>query len=226
MIQNIQINFKRGNFKMTKLKAKKMSKSTFAVIIMAIVMVAMLAFGGTYAYFTDTQSVGSQAFTTGKIDLTAGSVTQLQAAKLMPGDTLTTTGSVSLSDDSDDAYVGLIYTESLGTNTGNKLVASITGGENKAWTKAEVTVDETDYVVYVYTGAGTTPVAAEATNNFTISVTLDWTAGNEYQAQTGISVGLEARAVQLDNFAANMGGADLETVAEALVKAVVYTPAG
>ena len=29
-----------------------MNKSTFAVIIMAIVMVAMMAFGGTYAYFT------------------------------------------------------------------------------------------------------------------------------------------------------------------------------
>ena len=37
---------------MTKLKSKKMSKSTFAIIIMAIAMVAMLAFGGTYAYFT------------------------------------------------------------------------------------------------------------------------------------------------------------------------------
>ena len=37
---------------MTKLKSKKMTKSTFAIIIMAIAMVAMLAFGGTYAYFT------------------------------------------------------------------------------------------------------------------------------------------------------------------------------
>ena len=37
---------------MTKMKSKKMTKSTFAVIIMAVAMVAMLAFGGTYAYFT------------------------------------------------------------------------------------------------------------------------------------------------------------------------------
>ena len=37
---------------MTKSKSKKMTKSTFAIVIMAIVMVAMLAFGGTYAYFT------------------------------------------------------------------------------------------------------------------------------------------------------------------------------
>ncbi len=39
---------------MTKMKSKKMAKSTFAVIIMAIVMVALMAFGGTYAYFTAT----------------------------------------------------------------------------------------------------------------------------------------------------------------------------
>lgn len=37
---------------MTKMKSKKMNKSTFAIVIMAIVMVAILAFGGTYAYFT------------------------------------------------------------------------------------------------------------------------------------------------------------------------------
>ena len=36
------------------MKSKKMTKSTFAIIIMAIAMVAMLAFGGTYAYFTAT----------------------------------------------------------------------------------------------------------------------------------------------------------------------------
>lgn len=34
------------------MKSKKMTKSTFVVIIMAIAMVALLAFGGTYAYFT------------------------------------------------------------------------------------------------------------------------------------------------------------------------------
>ena len=39
---------------MTKMKSKKMTKSTFAIIIMGIVMVAMLAFGGTFAYVTAT----------------------------------------------------------------------------------------------------------------------------------------------------------------------------
>jgi len=57
---------------MTKMKSKKMTKSTFAIIIMAIAMVAMLAFGGTYAYFTDVANVGTfDTVTTGKIRLGA-----------------------------------------------------------------------------------------------------------------------------------------------------------
>ncbi len=56
---------------MTKLKSKKMTKSTFAIIIMAIVMVAMLAFGGTYAYFTASATgVTNHQIKTGKVSLT------------------------------------------------------------------------------------------------------------------------------------------------------------
>ena len=54
---------------MTKMKSKKMTKSTFAIIIMAVAMVAMLAFGGTYAYFTATATGGSVAFNTGYVKL-------------------------------------------------------------------------------------------------------------------------------------------------------------
>ena len=54
---------------MTKLKSKKMTKSTFAVIIMAILMVAMLAFGGTYAYFTATTQKDQTDITLGYLKL-------------------------------------------------------------------------------------------------------------------------------------------------------------
>lgn len=54
---------------MTKMKSKKMTKSTFAVIIMAVAMVAMLAFGGTYAYFTSTAKTSTTTFTTGVVQL-------------------------------------------------------------------------------------------------------------------------------------------------------------
>ena len=83
---------------MTKMKSKKMTKSTFAIIIMAIAMVALLAFGGTYAYFTATTTAAesTQTLTTGKVVLgTAEAVTlKLDLAEddtrtlLLPGDSV------------------------------------------------------------------------------------------------------------------------------------------
>ena len=54
---------------MTKMKSKKMTKSTFAIIIMGIVMVAMLAFGGTFAYFTATATNKTGTVQTGTISI-------------------------------------------------------------------------------------------------------------------------------------------------------------
>ena len=80
---------------MTKLKSKKMTKSTFAVIIMAIAMVAMLAFGGTYAYFTATAGAGLEGTVhTAEVKLTtaADSVTFTgHAAEFLPSETLSAT---------------------------------------------------------------------------------------------------------------------------------------
>ena len=59
---------------MTKLRSKKMTKSTFAVIIMAIAMVAMLAFGGTYAYFTAEAKDSKTTVSIAKLELTLGDV--------------------------------------------------------------------------------------------------------------------------------------------------------
>jgi len=72
---------------MTKLKSKKMSKSTFAVIMMAIVMVAMLAFGGTYAYFTavgPSLTTGS-GISTATVQLGAGTTVQWVTGNVVSG---------------------------------------------------------------------------------------------------------------------------------------------
>ena len=99
---------------MTKTKKKKMSKSTFAIIIMAVVMVAMLAFGGTYAYFTATATKKSTGeFTTGSIKLEANDdatfVTGL--TNVVPGDELTT-GPLTLTTTSvgTDSYIAIKVT--------------------------------------------------------------------------------------------------------------------
>ena len=80
---------------MTKMKSKKMTKSTFAIIIMAIVMVAMIAFGGTYAFFTAQVNAQTGTATTGRVQLNPlsadGNAITL-ATKVVPGETLDVSG--------------------------------------------------------------------------------------------------------------------------------------
>ena len=66
---------------MTKMKSKKMTKSTFAIIIMGIVMVAMLAFGGTFAYFTATAKDIEAKTVTGTILLSNSSTSAIDLKK-------------------------------------------------------------------------------------------------------------------------------------------------
>ena len=77
---------------MTKLKSKKMTKSTFAIIIMAIAMVAMLAFGGTYAYFTATANATGGKVTAKTLTIggqAEGTTVTLGAdSKIVPGQTI------------------------------------------------------------------------------------------------------------------------------------------
>ena len=99
---------------MTKTKKKKMSKSTFAIIIMAIAMVAMLAFGGTYAYFTATATKKTTGeFTTGSIKLEANDDAILTASltNVVPGDELST-GALTLTPTSSgtNSYIAIRVT--------------------------------------------------------------------------------------------------------------------
>ena len=99
---------------MTKTKKKKMSKSTFAIIIMAIAMVAMLAFGGTYAYFTATATTKTTGeFTTGSIKLEANDDKTFVASltNVVPGDELST-GALTLTPTSSgtDSYIAIRVT--------------------------------------------------------------------------------------------------------------------
>lgn len=55
-------------------KYKKLTKSTFAIIALSLVLVAVLAFGGTYAYFSANANA-SGSITTGTLKLTATSET-------------------------------------------------------------------------------------------------------------------------------------------------------
>jgi len=76
---------------MTKLKSKKMTKSTLAIIIMGIAIVALLAFGGTFAFFTATATSKSATIATGTVELSeSGAFETVVSGKLVPGDVLLT----------------------------------------------------------------------------------------------------------------------------------------
>ena len=70
---------------MTKMRSKKMTKSTFAIIIMAVVMVALLAFGGTYAYFTASAKDITGTVTFGEVKLNAAGSTFTAQSNVVPG---------------------------------------------------------------------------------------------------------------------------------------------
>jgi predicted ribosomally synthesized peptide with SipW-like signal peptide len=127
---------------MTKLKSKKMSKSTFAIIIMAIAMVAMLAFGGTYAYFTSEtfSRTGDATTQLGKISLQAeGDVfTAEMVQNVLPSESLFESGSsnITITDSSNrESYIFVQYS----------VVISKDGQESKtlsgALAKVEVKLD-------------------------------------------------------------------------------------
>ena len=134
---------------MTKTKSKKMTKSTFAIIIMAVVMVAMLAFGGTYAYFTATASEVKNTVTTGTVKLNANTMATLVSDKVVSGSSLIDTGSVQVTSASNvDTYVFVTFS------------VTFDGAGNPKKSAAECTT-EGDYFLDVTQAAGWTPVSDE-----------------------------------------------------------------
>ena len=106
---------------MTKMKSKKMTKSTFAIIIMAIVMVAMLAFGGTYAYFTATSDKNVASLTTGMVSLESATTLTATVENVMPKEEVFAAGDLAFntSASTEDTYLGfelIIQTRPAGSD--------------------------------------------------------------------------------------------------------------
>lgn len=98
---------------MTKMKSKKITRSTLAVIIMAIAMVALLAFGGTYAYFTaQVNTMGTTSFKTGKVSLKAKEALTIVAdgAVVVPGDKIIDKAVTYTNESTVPTYVAVVVT--------------------------------------------------------------------------------------------------------------------
>lgn len=181
---------------MTKLKSKKMTKSTFAVIIMAIAMIAMIAFGGTYAYFTATATPSSADAKTATIQLTAGSNVVTTHNFIVPGDeilgavTYNATGTTAKS-------IAIVEFEATGFSaTINTAKWTKLGETNYYYQVIEVTEDTSGSEV-------TASVAASFDGTFianavTYEAEADYDQAGSKPAEMGvdISVSIAARAIQ------------------------------
>ena len=216
---------------MTKTKKKKMSKSTFAIIIMAVVMVAMLAFGGTYAYFTATATTKTTGeFTTGSIKLEANDGVDFTAdlTNVVPGDELST-GALTLQTTSSgtDSYIAIRVTITAKDSSDAPLslagtsLASPKGLLSGAPYTGSTWVAGTDenYTNVFVLAATTTPKAVPTGS--TINITGDklvftaddeWIQDNDKEGYISesklmgakLNITIEARSVQSDNW--NDGG--------------------
>ncbi len=214
---------------MTKTKKRKMSKSTFAIIIMAVVMVAMLAFGGTYAYFTATASEKKATFTTGLVRLQGNEATFVSSVNdIVPGDALTTAAiTLQTTSEGTNSYVAIRFTLTAGdadlTGTSIENVSedmlSGTPYTGSTWEPA----GEGYPNVYILAATSTpTSVPTGATINITDEV-LRFDADDDWDQDSPdhsthqlmdatITITIEARSVQVDNFASP----SLTTIAEEL----------
>ena len=84
-----------------------MTKKKILVLALTIAMVAILAVGGSLAYLTDKDNA-TNVFTVGKVDITLKE-TFTQDSKLLPGIDVNKDVSISLADDSEDAYVWYLW---------------------------------------------------------------------------------------------------------------------
>ncbi len=199
---------------MTKNKSRKMTKSTFAIIIMAIAMVAMLAFGGTYAYFTATATENSATITTGSVKLTASDIGTssnytLTAENVVPGDVISNKP-ITLTTESKgtDVYIAIrvVLTNDNGTLAGNALANVSTWLNATPYSGATWLSTDTANVYVLGADSNATAVPTAQTVKITadqikFEADADWEQGSAKPAlmEATLTITFEARALQSKN---------------------------
>lgn len=152
-------NFALQNFIGEKNMLKRTTnKKTVAIVVLATLLVALLAFNVTYAYFTDKVQTNA-TIDFGVIDVNAETFAASNATDLMPGDSFGLTGELSNGESTNDmwVYIGLVE-ESI------KLYYGADDTEITAGTTKNVYYDDNDTEGAVQDGAGHTYTAEDISN--------------------------------------------------------------
>ena len=150
-------------------------------------MVAMLAFGGSYAYFTATATARTGTATTGYVKLNSDETFQFKKTNVMPGDVLLAAGAATLQVDTTDAkgnYVAVQFVitavEADGTTTIDAgtlktyglSADSIIAASDTGWKAAGGSYTG----MYIWGSAEGTPVAVLPDGGTTKTLTVNATA--------------------------------------------------
>lgn len=152
-------NFALQNFIGEKNMLKRTTnKKTVAIVVLATLLVALLAFNVTYAYFTDKVQT-SATIDFGIIDVNATDFAATNATNVMPGDSFGLKGTLSIGESTDDmwVYIGLVE-DSV------KLYYGTDDTEIAANTTKNVYYDDNDAEGAVQDGADYTYTADDISN--------------------------------------------------------------
>ena len=175
-------------------------------------MVAMLAFGGTFAYFTATASQDSADITTGYVKLNSdGGLAKIELKNVMPRDELVAAGGITLTVDTSEAagnYVAIKFTITAVAEDGSTIdvsdlglnADSILASEGEGWYKADAVNN-----IYIYGTNETTAVAKTGevivnSSAFVFDATDNWTQGQTHSddklMKATITITMDARSIQ------------------------------
>lgn len=156
---------------------KRLIISSLLMITTAALVISL----GTFAYFSDTASSTGNTFTTGSLDIEAGTATWTGSySNIKPGDTVT----LSLAANSVGS-LPLNYTVSTA------LAGDLAAGANPC-TASAVKIDSVTTSSDSLSAAG----GGDASDTITVDITMPPAAGNEYQGKSGtLSITLSATSV-------------------------------
>ena len=154
---------------------------------MAVVMVAMLAFGGSYAYFTATATASSGTATTGYVHLTSNDAFTFTKTNVMPGDLLLAAGAATLQVDTTDDAGNYVAVQFVITAVKADGTTSIDAGTLKTYgisADSIIAASDTGWKaaggsytgMYIWGSAEGTPVAVKPDGGTTKTLTVNTSA--------------------------------------------------
>ena len=184
-------------------------------------MVAMLAFGGTFAYFTATANKQSATVTTGVIKLTSGTATNATITGAVTGTPILGAVKYDATGTTADSYVFVKLTSTTSTGVKWEDLFGTALAVDSAWT--EYTAGNTEntkvyYATVTAEGAGEMPFLTE----LKITASPKWVEGQPQPKEMGAnaSISVEAEAIQKNYLTGANETEQLATAYAALFKTV------